>query len=208
MSSHNNENQLSRRNNNSIIRDSFFDDQFENDFFNHPLISFPSIYPYYYHRDPFNNLHNQISKAFNSDIFKSVDFSPKINLSEDENNYYIHADLPGMNKDQVKMELSDDNQVLTISGERESIIDNSDNNNINNDNIKDDNKTKENSNKRNIKKYSKIECSYGKFSRSFTLPENADINKIQAKLENGVLEVHLPKLEPTKKEQRKTIQIQ
>ncbi|ORY23175.1 HSP20-like chaperone, partial [Neocallimastix californiae] len=107
--------------------------------------------------------------------------SPKINLSEDENNYYIHADLPGMNKDQIKMELSDDNHVLTIS---------------------------ENSNKRNTKKYSKIECSYGKFSRSFTLPENADINKIQARLENGVLEIHLPKLEPTKKEQRKTIQIQ
>jgi len=206
MSSHNNENQLSHRNNNSLFRDSFFDGQFENDFFNHPLISFPSIYPYY-HRDPFNDLHNQISKAFNSDVFKSVDFSPKINLSEDENNYYIHADLPGMNKDQVKMELSDDNHVLTISGERESIIDNSDNNN-NNDNIKDYNKNKENSNKRNTKKYSKIECSYGKFSRSFTLPENADINKIQARLENGVLEVHLPKLEPTKKEQRKTIQIQ
>jgi len=204
MSSHNNENQLSHRNNNSLFRDSFFDDQFENEFFNHPLISFPSIYPYY-HRDPFNDLHNQISKAFNSDVFKSVDFSPKINLSEDENNYYIHADLPGMNKDQVKMELSDDNHVLTISGERESIIDNSDNNN---DDTKNDNKNKENSNKRNTKKYSKIECSYGKFSRSFTLPENADINKIQARLENGVLEVHLPKLESTKKEQRKTIQIQ
>ncbi|ORY30630.1 HSP20-like chaperone [Neocallimastix californiae] len=204
MSSHNNENQLSHRNNNSFFRDSFFDDQFENDFFNHPLISFPSIYPYY-HRDPFNDLHNQISKAFNSDVFKSVDFSPKINLSEDENNYYIHADLPGMNKDQVKMELSDDNHVLTISGERESIIDNSDNNNKD---TKDDNKNKENSNKGNTKKYSKIECSYGKFSRSFTLPENTDFNKIQARLINGVLEVHLPKLEPTKKEQRKTIQIQ
>jgi len=204
MSSHNKENQLSQRNNNSLFKDSFFDNQFENDFFNHPLISFPSIYPYY-HRDPFNDLHNQISKAFNSDVFKSVDFSPKINLSEDENNYYIHADLPGMNKDQVKMELSDNNHVLTISGERESIIDNSDNNN---NDTKDDNKNKENSNKRNTKKYSKIECSYGKFSRSFTLPENADINKIQARLENGVLEIHLPKLEPTKKEQRKTIQIQ
>jgi len=204
MSSHNKENQLSQRNNNSLFKDSFFDNQFENDFFNHPLISFPSIYPYY-HRDPFNELHNQISKAFNSDVFKSVDFSPKINLSEDENNYYIHADLPGMNKDQVKMELSDNNHVLTISGERESIIDNSDNNN---NDTKDDNKNKENSNKRNTKKYSKIECSYGKFSRSFTLPENADINKIQARLENGVLEIHLPKLEPTKKEQRKTIQIQ
>jgi len=195
MSSINHEKQLSHRNNNSLFRDSFFDD----DFFNHPLISFPSIYPYY-HRDPFNDFHHQISKAFNSDVFKSVDFSPKINLSEDENNYYIHADLPGMNKDQVKMELSDDDHVLTISGERESITDDSNNNNNNNNS--------DNKNKNSNKKYSRIECSYGKFSRSFTLPENADINKIQAKLENGVLEVHLPKLEPSKKEQRKTITIQ
>ncbi|ORY14728.1 HSP20-like chaperone, partial [Neocallimastix californiae] len=109
---------------------------------------------------------------------------PNINLSEDENNYYIHADLPGMNKDQVKMELSDDNHVLTIS---------------------DDNTNSENCNQGNTKKYSKIECRYGKFSRSFTLPENADINKIQGRLDNGVLEVHFPKLEPIKKEQRKTI---
>ncbi|KAG4081578.1 HSP20-like chaperone [Neocallimastix lanati (nom. inval.)] len=121
----------------------------------------------------------------------------------------IHADLPGMSKDQVKMELSDDNHnhVLTISGERESFIDNSDNNNTN-DHTKDDNTNSENCNQGNTKKYSKIECRYGKFSRSFTLPENADINKIQGRLENGVLEVHLPKLEATKKEQRKTIQIQ
>ena len=197
----NQKNQLSHKNKNS-----FFDDDFDHEFFNPPLISFPYIYPYY-PIDPFHSIPNQISKAFDSDVFKSVDFSPKINLSEDENNYYIHADLPGMTKDQVKMELSDDNHVLTISGERESIIDNSDNNNTN-DHTKDDNTSSENCNQRNTKKYSKIECHYGKFSRSFTLPENADINKIQGRLDNGVLEVHLPKLEATKKEQRKTIQIQ
>ncbi|ORY49262.1 HSP20-like chaperone, partial [Neocallimastix californiae] len=97
---------------------------------------------------------------------------PKINLSEDEKHYYIHADLPGLTKDQVKMELSDDDRILTISGERET------------------------NEEKNNKKYSRIECNYGKFSRSFSIPENVSTNDIQAKMENGVLEVTLNKIEP------------
>jgi len=219
------EHPLSMRRNNSLIRGSFFDDienDLENEFFNHPLITFPSLYPYpYLSYNPVKNLENQISKTFNSDVFKAVDFSPKINLSEDENNYYIHADLPGMNKDQVKMELSDDDRVLTISGEGETIIDNSDmdskKDSTKDKNVKEDaNENKENQKKEqketnkeeNNKKYSRIECSYGKFSRSFSIPENADINNIQAKMENGVLEVTLKKMEPQKNEHKHSIQIQ
>jgi len=227
------EHPLSMRRNNSLLRDSFFDDienDLENEFFNHPLITFPSLYPYpYLSYNPVKNLEDQISKTFNSDVFKAVDFSPKINLSEDENNYYIHADLPGMNKDQVKMELSDDDRVLTISGERETIIDDSNKNskkNSNKDSKKDSTKDKnvkdkanenketikeeqkENKKEENNKKYSRRECSYGKFSRSFSIPENADINNIQAKMENGVLEVTLKKMEPQKNEHKHSIQIQ
>ncbi|KAG4105708.1 HSP20-like chaperone [Neocallimastix lanati (nom. inval.)] len=227
------EHPLSMRRNNSLLRDSFFND-IENEFFNHPLITIPSLYPYpYLSYNPVKNLENQISKTFNSDVFKAVDFSPKINLSEDENNYYIHADLPGMNKDQVKMELSDDDRFLTISGERETIIDDSNKNSkkdsnkdSNKDSTKDKNvKDKANENKKNQKKeqkkeqkeinkeennkkYSRIECSYGKFSRSFSIPENADINNIQARIENGVLEVTLKKMEPQKNEHKHSIQIQ
>ncbi|ORY20311.1 HSP20-like chaperone [Neocallimastix californiae] len=183
------EHPLSIRRNNSLLRDSLFDDfdnAFDNEFFNHPLITFPTLYPYpYLSYNPVKSFENQISKAFNSDVFKSVDFSPKINLSEDENNYYIHADLPGMKKDQVKMELSDEDHILTISEQNET--------------------EKEESNN---KKYSRIECSYGKFSRSFSIPENADINNIQAKMENGVLEVTLKKIEPQKNEHKHSIQIQ
>jgi HSP20 family molecular chaperone IbpA len=227
------EHPLSIRRNNSLLKDSFFDDienDLENEFFNHPLITFPSLYPYpYLSYNPVKNLENQIFKTFNSDVFKAVDFSPKINLSEDENNYYIHADLPGMNKDQVKMELSDDDRVLTISGERETIIDDFDKNSkkdsnkdSNKDSTKDKNATKDaNENKEeqkkeqketnkeeNNKKYSRIECSYGKFSRSLSIPENADINNIQARMENGVLEVTLKKMEPQKNEHKHSIQIQ
>ncbi|KAG4103758.1 HSP20-like chaperone [Neocallimastix lanati (nom. inval.)] len=224
------EHPLSIRRNNSLLRDSFFDDfdkAFDNEFFNHPLITFPTLYPYpYLSYNPVKSLENQISKKFDSDIFKSVDFSPKINLSEDENNYYIHADLPGMKKDQVKMELSDEDRILTISGERETIIDDSDmksnKDSTKEKNNKENNKENANENKEskkeeqketkkeesNNKKYSKIECSYGKFSRSFSIPENADINNIQAKMENGVLEVTLKKMEPQKNEHKHSIQIQ
>jgi len=219
------EHPLSIRRNNSLLRNSLFDDfdnAFDNEFFNHPLITFPTLYPYpYLSYNPVKSLENQISKTFNSDVFKSVDFSPKINLSEDENNYYIHADLPGMKKDQVKMELSDEDRVLTISGERETIIDNSDkaskkdsikeeNNKENTNENKKSKKEEQNEtkNEENNKKYSRIECSYGKFSRSFSIPENADINNIQAKMENGVLEVTLKKMEPQKNEHKHSIQIQ
>jgi len=219
------EHPLSIRRNNSLLRNSLFDDfdnAFDNEIFNHPLITFPTLYPYpYLSYNPVKSLENQISKTFNSDVFKSVDFSPKINLIEDENNYYIHADLPGMKKDQVKMELSDEDRVLTISGERETIIDDSDkaskkdstkeeNNKENANENKETKKEEHNETKKeeNNKKYSRIECSYGKFSRSFSIPENADINNIQAKMENGVLEVTLKKMEPQKNEHKHSIQIQ
>jgi len=219
------EHPLSIRRNNSLLRNSLFDDfdnAFDNEFFNHPLITFPTLYPYpYLSYNPVKSLENQISKTFNSDVFKSVDFSPKINLSEDENNYYIHADLPGMKKDQVKMELSDEDRVLTISGERETIIDDSDKASKKDSTKEENNKENTNENKKskkeeqnetkneeNNKKYSRIECSYGKFSRSFSIPENADINNIQAKMENGVLEVTLKKMEPQMNEHKHSIQIQ
>ncbi|ORX79999.1 HSP20-like chaperone [Anaeromyces robustus] len=206
------QNPLTIRNNHLVSRNSLFDD-LENEFFNYPLISFPSVYPYYYSH-PMESLEKQISKAFNNDIFKSVDFNPKINLSEDEKNYYIHVDLPGMNKDQVKMELSDDDRILTISGERETIIDNSNKDaNANKEASKEETnkneETKKEVKKENNKKYSRIECSYGKFSRSFTLPENANLENIQAKMDNGVLEVTINKKEETPKpEPKHSIQIQ
>ncbi|ORX77457.1 HSP20-like chaperone, partial [Anaeromyces robustus] len=161
-------------------------------------------------------------------LFKLADYTPNINLSEDEKNYYIHADLPGMTKDQVKMELNED-RILTISGERESIYDNNEEKEQK-EHKQEERKEEENSeestekmeteeesittttNEENKKsnenrKYSMIECSYGKFSRSFTLPEDANLEGIQAKMENGVLEVIINKIE-TPILQNRSIQIQ
>ncbi|ORX41329.1 hypothetical protein BCR36DRAFT_416875 [Piromyces finnis] len=116
-------------------------------------------------------------------------------LGEDENNYYFQTDLPSLKKDQIKIELSNDDpiHILTISGKRETIIDHlAINRNGTKKEFKNESKNeKEGINKNenetkieNDKKYSKIECNYGKFSRSFIL--SANINAIQAKLENDI----------------------
>ncbi|KAL6630278.1 HSP20-like chaperone, partial [Neocallimastix sp. 'constans'] len=175
--------------------------------FNHPRCH---IHGSYGHRkNSYNCLEKQLSRAFNDDEFlKLVEFNPKINLSEDENNYYIHADLPGMKKNQVKMEINEDH-ILTISDINEN------NETKENEDTKKHQETTESEiknkkiedNKNNERKYSIIESSYGKFSRSFNIPEDANLENIQAKMENGVLEVIINKIEPPKN-QKRSIQIQ
>ena len=95
-------------------------------------------------------------------------FVPTVNTREGEFAYHVDVDLPGVKKEDIKVDLN--KGILTISGER---------------------KTKE-----EIKQedYYKIETYFGKFSRSFTLPDNVDIENIEAKSDNGVLEIVIPKL--------------
>jgi HSP20 family protein len=97
-------------------------------------------------------------------------FSPAVNTREDEKAYYIHADLPGVAKEDISIDLKDN--VLTISGERKH---------------KEEIKEKD---------YYKLESFYGKFQRSFTLPENVDIQTIGAATDNGVLNITIPKAAP------------
>ncbi|OUM59367.1 hypothetical protein PIROE2DRAFT_47158 [Piromyces sp. E2] len=138
------------------------------------------MFPTHYYQNRKNNRRQNSSITALEKKFEG--FSPSINLSEDEKNYYIHADLPGMNKDQVKMEITDD-RTFTISGQEE------------------------NKKESKEKKFHMVECSYGKFSRSFSIPEDVNLEDIQAKMENGVLEVTFKKMEPLKN-QKRTIQIQ
>ena len=95
------------------------------------------------------------------------DWSPQVDISEDDNEYLIKADLPEMKKEDVKVTF--ENGILSISGERKS-----------------EKEEKE-------KKFHRIERSYGTFLRTFTLPEDADSTKIAAEFKDGVLKVHLPK---------------
>ncbi|WP_419771050.1 MAG: Hsp20/alpha crystallin family protein [Candidatus Marinarcus sp.] len=99
-------------------------------------------------------------------------FVPVVNTREGEFAYHIDVDLPGVKKDEIKVDIH--KNVLTISGER---------------------KTKEEVKEED---YYKVETSFGKFSRSFTLPDNADIENVEASSKEGVLELVIPKLSEEK----------
>jgi HSP20 family molecular chaperone IbpA len=174
-----------------------FDDDTSKPKNHHHLIStkhkhFPHHIWHHHHKeddrnqDPFHKVKKQMTKAFDKDVFKMVDFCPSINISEDDKAFYIHADLPGMTKDQVKIEWTEDDRILTISGERKAV----------NNHSSDDNNNKKLFKHNNSKKFSKMECYYGRFERSFTVPENADLDSVQAKMENGVLEISVKKIKP------------
>ena len=101
-----------------------------------------------------------------------AEWSPLVDISEDEKEYLIKAEIPEMRKEDIKLNVHDD--VLTITGERKY--------------------EKEEKNK----KYHRVERAYGSFMRSFTLPEDADGSKVNAEYKDGVLKVHLPKSEKAK----------
>jgi HSP20 family protein len=98
---------------------------------------------------------------------KLAAWSPQVDITEDDKEYLVKADLPEIKKDEVKVTV--ENGVLSISGERKS--------------------EKEEKNK----KYHRIERSYGGFERTFTMPEDADSAKMKAEFKEGVLRVHVPK---------------
>lgn len=107
-------------------------------------------------------------------------FVPDVNTREGEYAYHIDVDLPGISKEDIHVHV--DNNILTISGER---------------------KTKEET---KMDDYYKIESSFGKFDRTFTLPDDVDAENIHAESSDGVLEITVPKL-AKKTEQVKKIEI-
>ena len=104
-------------------------------------------------------------------------FVPAVNSREDDDAYYVEVDLPGIKKDDIDINIEDN--ILTISGERKV-----------KDEVKEDD-------------YYKVESKYGKFSRSFTLPEKVDEDNIKAESKDGVLEVVIPKLKEEEKKPKK-----
>ncbi|KAF8662824.1 hypothetical protein HU200_055402 [Digitaria exilis] len=105
----------------------------------------------------------------------------RIDWKETPEAHVFKADLPGVKKEEVKVEVEDGN-VLVISGERS--------------------KEKEDKND----KWHRVERSSGKFMRRFRLPENAKVDQVKAGLENGVLTVTVPKAE-VKKPEVKSVEI-
>ena len=97
----------------------------------------------------------------------------KVDISEDEEAFYIEAEMPGLNKEDISLGVEDD--VLTIKGERR----------------------KEHEEKG--KNYHRVERSYGSFSRSFNLGEMIDQEQIDASFDNGILHVTLAKAQEIRK---------
>ena len=101
-----------------------------------------------------------------------AEWAPLVDITEDDKEYLIKAELPEVKKEDIKLMAHDD--VLTITGERKY------------------------EKEEKGKKYHRVERAYGSFERSFTLPEDADEGKIAAEFKDGVLKVHLPKSEKAK----------
>jgi HSP20 family protein len=104
--------------------------------------------------------------------FSLTEWTPAVDIAEDDKEYTIKAELPGINKEDVKVTV--ENGVLSISGERKSEKEEKD------------------------KKYHRIERTYGSFVRTFTLPEGTAGDKMNAEFKDGVLKLHLPKDEKAK----------
>jgi len=95
------------------------------------------------------------------------EWTPLVDITEDDKEYLIKAELPEVKKEDVKVTV--ENGTLTITGERKF------------------------EKEEKGKKYHRIERAYGSFMRSFTLPEGAAGDKVSADFKDGVLKVHLPK---------------
>ncbi len=106
-------------------------------------------------------------------------FVPRVDIVESNEAYEIHFAVPGLSKEDFKLELNENH--LTVSGERKFSTEKKD------------------------KNYHSVETQYGAFNRSFSLPENVDGTKINAKYNNGILEVVIPKDE--KKVLKQTIKV-
>ncbi len=109
---------------------------------------------------------------------------PKVNIKETKDNFEVEVAAPGMNKNDFKIQL--DGNMLSISSEK------SDRREENNED----------------EKYSRKEFSYQSFQRTFTLPKDVvDADKIEAKYENGLLQLVIPKKEEAKQKPPRQIQI-
>ncbi|KAJ4976393.1 hypothetical protein NE237_001499 [Protea cynaroides] len=129
---------------------------------------------------PFNN-NNSLMSVPNSAGETSAFANARIDWKETPQSHVFKADLPGLKKEEVKVEV-EDGKVLQISGER---------------NREHEQKTD---------KWHRVERSSGKFLRRFRLPENAKTDQVKASMENGVLTVTVAK-EEQKKPEVKTIDI-
>lgn len=112
---------------------------------------------------------NRLASVLGGEEGLSAVWSPVVDIEETDTEYLIRAELPGVDKAQVKVTLEDG--VLTLAGERDL------------------------ERKVEGKTFHRVERSHGTFERSFTLPENADADAVKANYTDGVLAVRVGKRE-------------
>ena len=135
----------------------------------------------------FGSLQERINRMFDDTIrtlyptdgeeLEKGTWAPAVDIYETNDSFVVSADLPGLNKDEIQIDLKDN--TLTLKGEK---------------------KFEEKVSKDN---YIRVERAYGSFVRSFTLPQNVDPEKIKAKYKEGILEMTIPKKEEAKPKQIK-----
>ncbi|MCO4793994.1 MAG: Hsp20/alpha crystallin family protein [Bacteriovoracaceae bacterium] len=113
----------------------------------------------------FDDLDMDIEKVRRNERALMNEFKASVDIEEDEGHWMMSFDLPGIPKEDVNIEVKDN--VLRVWGER----------------------------KNEVKNDSYIERSFGRFERAFSLPKNAQSDKVDAHFENGVLRVVVPKVE-------------
>lgn len=157
-----------------------------------------------YARNPLQDLHKEIDRLFEnsfkglsagfpnfsnfphfSDFFEKAPgavIKPSVDIRENKKNYIITAEIPGVNEEDIKLEVSD--YTLTISGEKKSEKEEKD------------------------EHYQRLERSYGSFRRVLSLPEDAQGDNAEASFKKGVLTITVPRQEAAKsKDKAKLIQI-
>ena len=119
-----------------------------------------------------NRLFDTLFEPVNGQSTRAQRWAPAMDLVEEEDHFLLKADLPGLGEDDVSIEVQDN--VLTVSGERKE------------------------EHERKQRGWYRLERSFGRFSRSLTLPEGVNADAITASFDKGVLAVRIPKPEERK----------
>lgn len=119
-----------------------------------------------------------LPRSGNQEVMTAGDWSPRVDIVENDNEFVIKAEIPEVKKEDVKVAV--DNGVLTLKGERKQ------------------------EKEEKGKKFHRVERYFGSFTRSFTLPENVDESKVTATFKDGMLSLQVPKTEKVKP---KTIEV-
>lgn len=152
------------------------------------LLSRRDLFPAWSPLQELEEMSNRIDRLFGQmrglgeeSLAETTGWAPRVNVSETDDKYLITAELPAVSKDDVHVRMENGN--LTIEGER---------------------KQREEEKRGRVHR---VESYYGHFFRRFQMPEDADAKKIDAKFDNGMLEISIPKSEEKKAKKAKEIPI-